>query len=940
LELFRSGNIVNIRNRLWRIDAVYQNVLSVSSIDSVHNIKRKLFIPYENIEPSQPDYPDINRIGEFSQQDLFLSAHRLSLIHGSSPLLSLQRSSIIPTNFQLAPVIMALEAPRVRLLIADDVGLGKTIEAGLIINELIARQQAQRILIVCPANLREQWQEALLYQFKLDIPIISSLHRKYLEKELPVGASPWDYFNRLICSIDYAKTIATRNEIFSYDWDLVVIDEAHLCARPHLATGQKQSAMLRWQFLEKIATKTKHLLLLTATPHNGYSDSFASLLESLDSKLVSHAGIQREIARKHICQRTRKDVIQWLQQEENSFNPFPQSVKKEVEIDYLSPLAIKIYKSLSDYGRTLQQMVTFTDDKKYLAHFVTLHFLKRFLSSPLAIKLSLRNRINKLTAASDDEEIQSGEAKTVIVESDDLEAMNIDEAGRRMERTTFSEAATKYEIAMLEKIYEQAKNLTYQNDRKFQKVLTETLPELFRNAPKIILFTRYQDTLEYLREGLANNLKNITVLTISGQMSSAQRKEVLIQFEQAKKAILIATDCISEGMNLQYLCSKIIHYELPWNPNRMEQRNGRVDRFGQPESHVHIRIVIVKHSLDEFILKNIIEKSDRMKQDYGFAPPFFNDEKKIIELLLTSGMIPKTRKTASQEELTFFDEIEEEPIADVPPDEEWKEKMNQIQSESFYGQNQVSLPDIERKLRETEQSIGSEKEIRTFIESGLRLFGCQIESISDEVYNISISDNRLQFPGVDSTILQATFDKTKAAKNPAYHLIDLSHPLVNKLIQKIKQEAAKDSHFYGRTAYKGSNVISSTSAFMTFLVRFVVDTNPISMLEEFITIGFDLYGKEMLSADIIEAFYNTDSPSCYRTAAEVREDLQEVMQDSCWKLEVEQKIETRRQELKQERIHLLHRLGKIEEQSGWTKGIADVSFIRYELLTITIGYPL
>ena len=167
MDQFKTGQIVAIRNRLWRIDSIYKNELSATSIDSMTNFQKRFYIPLENIRQASIDIPQLDKIGELSKQQLLINAYRISLIHGTSPLMSLQLSRVIPANFQLVPVVMALNSPRIRLLIADDVGLGKTIETGLIINELIARHKAQKILIITPANLREQWQETLLNFFNL-----------------------------------------------------------------------------------------------------------------------------------------------------------------------------------------------------------------------------------------------------------------------------------------------------------------------------------------------------------------------------------------------------------------------------------------------------------------------------------------------------------------------------------------------------------------------------------------------------------------------------------------------------------------------------------------------------------------------------------------------------------------------------------------------------
>ncbi|UCC63067.1 MAG: DEAD/DEAH box helicase family protein, partial [Anaerolineae bacterium] len=224
---FSPGAVVRSRARLWRVDAQAGDLLMVTSIDGGQPEQRRLYLPFEDVQPGQLDPPSARVIGRPQAQDLLLRAFRLSLLHGTAPLLSLQRSGAIPKDYQLVPVVMALEMPRVRMLIADDVGLGKTIEAGLIVTELLTRQMAARLLVVVPANLREQWREALDYFFHIPARIISTRHRREMERELPAGANPWQHYRYLITSVDYAKQPAIKNQILEQEWDIVVVDEAH-----------------------------------------------------------------------------------------------------------------------------------------------------------------------------------------------------------------------------------------------------------------------------------------------------------------------------------------------------------------------------------------------------------------------------------------------------------------------------------------------------------------------------------------------------------------------------------------------------------------------------------------------------------------------------------------------------------------------------------------
>nr|QNO49719.1 RNA polymerase-associated protein RapA [Methanosarcinales archaeon ANME-2c ERB4]QNO49747.1 RNA polymerase-associated protein RapA [Methanosarcinales archaeon ANME-2c ERB4] len=286
------GSIVNLRSRLWRVDDLIDDIVTATTIESTPVEHRRFYRPFETIEPGKIEDPDPDKVGNYSAQDLLIRAYRLSMVHGTAPLLSLQRSRVIAESFQIVPVVMALDMSVVKILIADDVGLGKTIEAGLIVTELLARQCASRLLVICPANLRDQWKEALNYFFHIDAKIVSTQHLRSLERNIPPGMSPWEYYPYLIVSMDYAKTPHNRATILEHRWDIVLIDEAHNLAKPHQVSPSHKVKKERWELGVKIAEVARHLILLTATPHNGYTDTYASLLSLLNLNFGDYILIQ------------------------------------------------------------------------------------------------------------------------------------------------------------------------------------------------------------------------------------------------------------------------------------------------------------------------------------------------------------------------------------------------------------------------------------------------------------------------------------------------------------------------------------------------------------------------------------------------------------------------------------------------------------------------
>ncbi|MBN1642748.1 MAG: DEAD/DEAH box helicase, partial [Anaerolineae bacterium] len=774
--------MVATRNRLWRVDGQPEpDVLVASTIDGGEAQSVKLYVPFEDIQPGALAPPAPDQVGTIQAQDLLLRAYRLNLLHGTAPLLSLQRSRVIPKDYQLVPVVMALEMPRVRMLIADDVGLGKTIEAGLIATELLARQLVSRMLVIVPASLREQWREALDYFFHIPARIISTRHRREMERELPAGANPWEAYPFLITSVDYAKQPAIKNQILEQRWDLVIIDEAHQVAKPHQSGPDQSVSMDRWELAEALAgasngqrasrrrNAARHLLLLTATPHNGYTDTFASLLRMLDVGAVEgppHAPwIMREAAARHVCQRRRVDVEAWFEAEvargRSVRNPFPKREQREVIVP---PTAYEMdaIRAVEAYGQqVLDQAAAGSAHVRTLAHWTVLHFHKRALSSPEALRCSLRNRRKRLrqvlqdalpdmalTAFTTDAAVPEEAARANVFDEDTGERLSDEEVGARTERLVYgSPMQIRRELALLDDVLKRAERVTPSRDNKLQRLLDVVLKEQMRFDPKVVIFTRYVDTMTYLAEQIDRSPQyaDVEVLTIQGSLNERQRRETFMAFERAKKAVLVATDAISEGINLQHAAAQIIHYELPWNPNRLEQRNGRVDRFGQRKPVVTVRTLVMDETLDAAILSVLVDKAAQIRRDYGFSPPYFGDDTTILDLLRQHDV------TLGIRQLSLFDQdYAPRDAGDEERDPFSDETLARIKGDSFYGQTHISLPEIEQRLEETAHTVGAPDEIRRFVFSGLSRFGCSCIDNPDGSYRLVLTEPALQTAGSQS----------------------------------------------------------------------------------------------------------------------------------------------------------------------------------------------
>ena len=963
------GSIVNIRSRLWRIDSITGEILQATSISGGIGESRRFYLPFESIKNGELPKIDDKTLGIPQYNKLLTRAFRYSMIHGSAPLLSLQKCCVIPTYYQLVPVVMALNmANRVRMLIADDVGLGKTIEAGLITTELMSRNLASRILIICPKNLRDQWQESLRRYFQIDARIISSVHLKNLEKDLPVGASPWSYYKSLITSIDYAKSDRVKPHIFEAKWDLVIVDEAHLAAKPHQMSEKQHVSMDRYDFVKELSKHTNHLLFLTATPHSGYSDSYASLLDMLDCGIVNgpenNPEINRELAKHHVCQRRRVDVNEWFENSGEE-NPFPKRDQKSLVVEALTEPERKTMDALNEYVSHLLNGVKDEKEQKIImtARWAVLHLHKRALSSPHALQKSLENRylrISEMIEKKKDEDDQTGilkpilplsenQARDIALEGDSFDGDQkgnelTDEEGMSLLDTVAfgSVEALKLECEELSKLRDLAKKITRHNDSKLKK-LTATDGYLdmsmrgYFGPKRVIIFTRYRDTLDYLEkaipESMGKRFENGSIITIYGDLQDAERKERLDKFRKLDKGILIATDCISEGIDLQHMANQIIHYELPWNPNRLEQRNGRVDRYGQDEKTIQIRTLVTDDKLDKAILELLIKKAEQIRADYGFAPPFFGDDVNVFDMLSSMNIeIPEI--VHSQRTLDNFTDGKSAELFDP-----FNERvLNKIKTESFYGQADVDMTSVRQRMKDTEEEIGTVDDLKDFVLLGLQKFGATITENKDaeKTYKFVLSEKQLA-PGIRKVYERVTFDPKTAIRGQDIEQINSGHPIVRRLVEQVKEEFfLPNSKFYGRTGVITTPKVSGLTAVYTYLVRFVTKDKASSIIEEIVLCGYDFLEDRILPHDEVIMLDSANPVPNVMSREELLEHLSLALTESISEQVFKQAVTEKMSDIVSERKTLIERMKRDNIDSSWLNGMDQLELVSSDMIAVRL----
>jgi superfamily II DNA or RNA helicase len=511
------------------------------------------------------------------------------------------RSGIDVDEYQLDPVVRALSMPRVNLLIADDVGLGKTIEAGLVVQEMILRHRVRSVLIICPSSLQVQWKEEMRDKFGLEFRIIDSEAISLLRRKRGIHVNPWSHFPRLITSIDFLKrerplrtfreTLPSGDQpTYPRAYDLLIIDEAHNMAPS--GRGKYATDSMRTQAIRSLAPHFEHKLFLSATPHNGYRESFAALLELLDNQRFARAVTPDRAQLEAVMVRRMKSELKlrW-----DGSRRFAERCVRHLEVPYTDEER-RAHHDLQAYS-AMRLKSAESHSERMAAEFVLKLLKKRLFSSPAAFQITLEKHAATVGggkgAAAANRDIDNYDDDYA---DDDLYEAETEEVVASASQAL--SAISNDEKAVLRRLREFAAKSVLRADCKAQALidwLKKTLrPGNCWNDERVIIFTEYRATQKWLidllaREGFAADGR---LEMIYGGMPNDQRERIKAAFQTHPKEsvvrILLATDAASEGVNLQNYCSQLIHYEIPWNPNRMEQRNGRVDRHGQKAEAVEV----------------------------------------------------------------------------------------------------------------------------------------------------------------------------------------------------------------------------------------------------------------------------------------------------------------------------------------------------------------
>lgn len=728
-------------------------------------------------------------------------------------------SSVLIHRYQLWPAYKAMLMPSVRLFIADDVGLGKTIEAGLVMQELIAQRSIRRILIICPASLQRQWQDEMREKFHQSFVIMDRDEISRI-RQLDPNANPWTVHQKLIVSMDFLKRQEVLEEFESaanrivsrgsgkLPWDLLIVDEVHNFAP---LPGNRSTERIR--MLEKVINYFEHRIFLSATPHNGFHYSYMGLLNLLDpvrfQKNIDPSADDDAHIRTVFIRRLKEDVNRDDPPKKFEIRDPPSALKSQP-----SEVEQRLFIALREYDREIRNLKYEDERERQALNFVRAIFKKRLLSSPYAFARTWYAHLSRIHGIKIDagQRDLSGKERIITVLRKlqyDAEAdMGDDRVREDIERDastmsgellshfweTLSPVAEKitrilsYEMKLPKEIVI-SPNMDYKfdfPDCKFEKLISWLREYLgfdgtrFQLNERVIVFTEYCDTQDYLLKRLIDSgVSNDSILTVNGATDHKDVESIKQEFNNphAKVRILLATDAAREGLNLQQTCRYVIHHDLPWNPLKIDQRVGRVDRHGQTRKVKSWHHVI--ETIEEYdFLSYIARKVEEARTDLGGLSP-------VLEESIESF---------------FLSEYSQQKITDT-----YDEINSLIQKRR--GSLATEIPDynkievIEKHTRDNLEIC--EDYIRELLETALRLDGGSLEETNEtDVYIAKLPSNwqfvtdSLKNP-LTGALKKITFHRslfvrnenqmTKWTERNDIAFLSLGHPVMRYAVDRLRR---------------------------------------------------------------------------------------------------------------------------------------------------------
>ncbi len=733
----------------------------------------------DKILVSKPEAPDFSE----DPPALFLGieAQRIRLSHQFDSLHALHVSMIDPLPHQIDAVYFhMLPKPRLRFLLADDPGAGKTIMAGLLLKELKYRGLAERILIVVPGHLRDQWRRELEEKFGENFYVVD---RAILQNAY--GQNPWREFPQSLTSMDFAKQDEVLQTLVDVDWDLVVVDEAHKLAAYRY--GEKTKKTQRYRLGEVLAQNSRMLLYLSATPHRGDPENFRLLLALLDPDLFAKAELIEEAVRRG----ENPLVLRRLKEDLKTIDGIPLFPPRHVHtvVFNLSPEEMEFYWALTRYVQ--EQFNRALDAERRNVQFALVLLQRRLASSLYAARKSLERRRDRLQKL-----LEKGELLRERGEVDEEEIEDLPERERwEKEEELLSKLTAaqtleelREEIAALEGLIARGRELERAGVETKLNELRKLLTSLTDNHPgeKLVIFTESRDTLEYLAAHLRRWGHAVTVL--HGGMNLEDRIRAEAEFREHTQ-ILVSTEAGGEGINLQF-ASLMVNYDLPWNPNRLEQRMGRIHRYGQ-QKEVHIFNLVAGNTVEGEVLRRLFQKLEEIRAAMGSDRVFDVIQEVLYSRSLADLILEVIAGRRTLEEIVR--EIE------AMPNTEAIARIRAATAEALATRH-IDLSRILGEERRAKENRLIPEYVEAFFEKAAAYLEIRARKGEDGLWRAGplparlrnrSADFRARFGEVREVYRRLTFHKDEAMKKGAEYIAP-GHPLFEAVLEEILHRTAQD----------------------------------------------------------------------------------------------------------------------------------------------------